>query len=83
MVLTDENGFWNYKKASINTLVVSHNNNIPFSYFANVKHTWNSMQTVALINASKTRLPFNFMCFVSTQGKYRYSFKSNSSFIKI
>ena len=47
-VLTDENGFWNYKKASINTLVVSHNNNLSFSYFANVKHTWNSMQTVAL-----------------------------------
>ena len=36
------------QKASINTLVVSHNDNISFSYFANVKHTWNSMQTVAL-----------------------------------
>ena len=30
-VLTDENGFWNYKKASINTLVVSHHANISFS----------------------------------------------------
>ena len=47
-VLTDENEFWNNNKASINTLVVSHNNNISFLYFANVKHTWNSMQTVAL-----------------------------------
>ena len=36
------------KKSSINTLVVSHNDNISFLYFANVKHTWNSMQTVAL-----------------------------------
>ena len=48
MVLTDENGFWNYKKAAINTLVVSHNGNISFLYFANVKHTWNSMQIEAL-----------------------------------
>ena len=36
------------KIASINTLVVSHNDNISFSYFANVKHTWNFMQTVVL-----------------------------------
>ena len=47
-VLSDVNVFWNYKKASINTLVVSHNNNISLSYFANVKHTWNSMKTVVL-----------------------------------
>ena len=38
MVLTDENIFLNYKKAPINTLVVSHNNYISF-YF---------LQTVAL-----------------------------------
>ena len=31
------------KKESINTLVVSHNDNISFSYFANVKHTRNFM----------------------------------------
>ena len=37
-VQTDENGFWNNKDASINTLVVSHNDNVSFSYFANVKH---------------------------------------------
>ena len=36
------------KKAPINTLGASHNDNISISYFANVKHTWNSMQTVAL-----------------------------------
>ena len=48
MALTDENGFWNNKYASINTLVVSHKDNISFSYFANVKHTRNSMETVAL-----------------------------------
>ena len=36
------------KKASINTLVVTHNDNISFSYSANVKHTWNSMQSVLL-----------------------------------
>ena len=44
MILTDENGFWNNKKASIvNTLVVSHNDNIYFLYFANVKQTQNFM----------------------------------------
>ena len=36
------------QKASKNTLIASHNDNISFSYFANVKHTWSSMQTVAL-----------------------------------
>ena len=39
MILTDENGFWNNKEAPINTLVVLHNDNISFSYFANVKQT--------------------------------------------
>ena len=29
-------------------LIVSDNDNISFSYFANVKHTWNSMQIVSL-----------------------------------
>ena len=48
MIFTDENGLWNNKKAPINTLVISHNNNISFSYFANVKHTQNFMWTVAL-----------------------------------
>ena len=43
MVLTDEKGFWNNKYALINTLVVSHKDNISFSYFANVKHTRNLM----------------------------------------
>ena len=38
-----ENGFWNNTKASINALVVSHNDNISFSYFANEKHTQNFM----------------------------------------
>ena len=28
MALTDENGFWNNKYASINTLVVSHKDNV-------------------------------------------------------
>ena len=32
MILTDENGFGITKKTSINTLVVSHNDNISFSY---------------------------------------------------
>ena len=41
--LTDENGFWNNKYASINTLVISHKNNVSFSYFASVKHTRNPM----------------------------------------
>ena len=45
MALTDENGFWNNKYASINTLVVSHKDSVSFSNFANVKHT----RTVALI----------------------------------
>ena len=31
MMLTDEKGFCNNKKTSINTLVVSHNDNISFS----------------------------------------------------
>ena len=31
MILTDKNGFWNNKKAPINALVVSHNENISFS----------------------------------------------------
>ena len=31
------------KKASINTLVVPHNDNISCSYFAKVKHTLNFM----------------------------------------
>ena len=43
MILTDENGFSNNKKSSINTLFVSHNDNISFSYFANIKHTPNFM----------------------------------------
>ena len=43
MAITDENGFWNNKYASINTLVVSHKDNVWFSYFANVKHTRNLM----------------------------------------
>ena len=35
--------FGNNKKASINTLVVSHNDSISFSYFTSVKHTRNFM----------------------------------------
>ena len=42
-MLTGENGFWNDKKAPMNTLVVSHNDNISFSYIANVKHSQNFM----------------------------------------
>ena len=42
-VLTGVNEFWSIKKASMNTLVVSHNDNISFSYFTNVKHTQNFM----------------------------------------
>ena len=48
MILTDENGFSKNKKVSINTLVVSHNDNISLSYFANVKHTQDFMKPVAL-----------------------------------
>ena len=48
MILTDEKGLWNNKKTSINTFVVSHNENISFSYFANIKQTQNFMSTVAL-----------------------------------
>ena len=48
MVLTDKNEFRNSGKAPINSLVVSHNDNITLSCFAIVKHTWNSMLTMAL-----------------------------------
>ena len=48
MALTDENGFWNNKYAPINTLVVSHKNNVSFSYFANVKHTRNLTSNLRL-----------------------------------
>ena len=37
------------------------------------------MQTVAL----KTRLPFDLMCFVSTQGKSRYSSTPQSSGLEV
>ena len=67
------------QKASISTLAVPHNDKISFSYSANVKHTWNSMQPVAL----KTRLPFDLMCFVSTQGKSRYSSTLQSSGLEV
>ena len=43
MALTDENGVWNNKYASIITLVVSYKDNVTFSYFANVKHNRNLM----------------------------------------
>ena len=33
-ILTDVNGFWSSKKLSINTLIVSHNDNISFSHFS-------------------------------------------------
>ena len=83
MVLTDENGFWNYIKASINTLIVSHNNNIWFSYFANVKHTWNSMQAEPLNQRFQNSFTIRLMYFVPTQEKYRSPSTSHSSFGKI
>ena len=57
-VLTDENGFWNNKNASIHTLVVSHNDNVSLSYFAEVKYAGITCRQYRCFNASKTRLPF-------------------------
>ena len=39
--LTGEKRFWKNKYALINALVVSHKDNVSFTYFANVKHTPN------------------------------------------
>ena len=71
MVLTDVNGFLSSKKASIKTLVVSHNDNIPVSYFTNVKHTLNFMETVAL--NKRFQNPFTIWLdeFYSYTGKER------------
>ena len=56
MILTDENGFWNNKKASINIPVVSLNDNVSFSYFANVKHTQNEFHVDSSVELTLPKL---------------------------
>ena len=57
------------KKASINTLVVSHNDNISFSHFANVKHTLTSMQTVAMNSHFQKSFTIRLDVFCAYTGK--------------
>ena len=70
-------------KTSINTLVVSHNDNICFSYFAKCK-TYSEFHVDSSVDITLPKLlyPMPFV-FVPTQEKYRHSSTSYSSFIKM
>ena len=59
---------------------VSHNNNISFSYFANVKHTWNSMQTVALNKRFQNSFTICLDVFCAYTGKVEILIKVTLKF---
>ena len=50
-------------------MVVSHNDNISFSYFANLKQTWNSMQIKALNSRAQNSFTVRLDVFRAYTGK--------------